>query len=120
VTAHILVVEDSELVTGAFRILLEESGYRVSDAATREEALSIAAREPVDLMLLDLTLPDGDGLEALSAMKSNGTQPGATLVMTGDAGADTRERCLAAGCSDVLVKPVSILELRRVLERHIG
>ena len=119
-TAHILVVEDSELVTDAFRVLLEGSGYRVSDAATRDEAVSIAARDPVDLMLLDLTLSDGDGLEALTAMQASGTEPGATLVMTGDDHPATRERCLAAGCTDVLIKPVSILELRRVIERHIG
>ena len=113
--AHVLVVEDSELVTSAFRILLEDAGYRVSIAETIKAAMEAAAQSPVDLMLLDLTLPDGNGLDALTTMRETGSAPRITLAMTGDDQPATRARCLEAGCSDVLVKPVSIKELRRTI-----
>jgi CheY-like chemotaxis protein len=120
VAAHILVVEDSEPVISAFRILLEDSGYRVSQATTVAAALTIANADPVDLMLLDLRLPDGDGLRALAALRASGALPRVTLAMTGDAAIETRQRCLAEGCADVLVKPVPIGELRTSIARHLS
>ncbi|MDQ6719053.1 MAG: response regulator [Gemmatimonadota bacterium] len=113
--SHILVVEDSELVTSAFRILLEDAGYRVSVAETMKQSVDAASRSPVDLMLLDLTLPDGNGLDGLAAMRASGSAPRITLAMTGDDNPDTRARCIEAGCADVLVKPVSIKELKRTI-----
>lgn len=118
--AHILVVEDSRLVTSAFRILLEDAGYKVSIAESVKEMLACADEEKIDLMLLDLTLPDGNGLDALEELDERGNRPRITLAMTGDDQPATRERCLAAGCLEVLVKPVSIKELRRTIAAHLG
>jgi DNA-binding response OmpR family regulator len=115
VAAHVLVVEDSELVTSAFRILLEDAGYRVSVAETVKEMTEATAGGEVDLMLLDLTLPDGNGLDALAEIRRSGRAPRITLAMTGDDQPSTRQRCIEAGCSDVLIKPVSIKELRRAI-----
>jgi DNA-binding response OmpR family regulator len=120
VAEHILVVEDSALVSGAFRILLEDSGYRVSVAESGNEAIAVAAAGAVDLMLLDLTLPDGSGLDALREMRSRDIAPRVTLAMTGDDQPVTREKCIAAGCSEVLVKPVAIRELRRTISAHLS
>lgn len=117
---HILVVEDSELVTSAFKILLEDAGYVVTDAATIDSAVAAARANPVDVMLLDLTLPDGDGLLALARMRECGTLPRITLAMTGDDKAETRRRCLDSGCSEVLIKPVSIRELRDTISRYLA
>ena len=117
---HILVVEDSEPVISAFRILLEDAGYRVSQATTVAAALAIGRADPVDLMLLDLTLPDGDGLTALAELRRSGAPPRVTLAMTGDSEIETRQRCLAEGCAEVLVKPVPIKELRDVIARHLS
>src|SRR5207237_1171652 len=61
--AHVLIVEDNELVTNALRILFEETGRRVTVAHSVAEAVHAGANDPPDLLLLDLTLPDGDGLE---------------------------------------------------------
>ena len=113
--AHILVVEDSELVTSAFRILLEDAGYRVTVADSLKQLREATAKGGVDLMLLDLTLPDGNGLDALDELRANGTAPRLTLAMTGDSNPETRARCIEAGCADVLIKPVSIKELRRTI-----
>lgn len=118
--AHILVVEDSQLVTSAFRILLEDAGYRVTIAETLKDSIDAALREPVDLMLLDLTLSDGNGLDALAELHRRSALPSVTLAMTGDNQPATRARCIEAGCADVLIKPVSIKELRRTIAAHLS
>jgi DNA-binding response OmpR family regulator len=118
--ARILIVEDSPLVTDAFEILFGEAGYEVDSARTVAEAIDRAKRMPVDLMLLDLTLPDGNGLEVLEALRDHGRAPTATLAMTGDSDPETRRKCLEAGCADILVKPVPIRDLLRRIERLLA
>ncbi|MFL5577968.1 MAG: PleD family two-component system response regulator [Gemmatimonadaceae bacterium] len=109
----VLLVEDSDLVTAALRVLFEETGRRVRVAPTVAAAIAACAEEPPALMLLDLTLPDGDGLGVLAAVRERGTAPRVTVAMTGHDDDATRARCLAAGCADVLAKPVPVRELLR-------
>lgn len=116
---NILIVEDSSLVTSAFEVILGDAGYAVSIAPTVEDAIEAAAARRVDIMLLDLTLPDGNGLEVLSALRERAALPGTTLAMTGHGDAATRRNCIAAGCADVLLKPVSLRELLRQIELHL-
>lgn len=118
--ARILIVEDSPLVVDAFRILFTAAGYDVDVAATVAEAIERGTMTPVDLMLLDLTLPDGSGLEILDALRERGSLPHATLAMTGHSDSASRRSCLEAGCVDVLLKPVPIGELLRQIERHLA
>jgi len=120
VPARILIVEDSPLVTDAFRVLFREAGYDVDVAATVAEAIERGSAEAVDLMLLDLTLPDGDGLEVLEALRERRTLPRATLAMTGHDDSASRRRCLEAGCAQVLLKPLPIGELLRHIERLLA
>jgi DNA-binding response OmpR family regulator len=117
---RILIVEDSQLVTEAFSILFTEAGYDVDSAATVAEAIERGTSEGLDLILLDLSLPDGNGLEVLEALRQRGRLPRATLAMTGDSDSKTRRKCLDAGCADVLLKPVRIGELLRHIERHLA
>ncbi|MBA3646804.1 MAG: response regulator [Gemmatimonadaceae bacterium] len=109
------MVEDSELVTSAFRVLLEDAGHRVTVADSVKQMHDAATGGEVDLMLLDLTLPDGNGLDALNDLRRTGAAPNITVAMTGDDQPQTRERCIEAGCAEVLIKPVSIKELRRTI-----
>jgi two-component system KDP operon response regulator KdpE len=120
VRARILIVEDSQLVTEAFSILFTEAGYDVGSAATVAEGIERAGAEPVDIMLLDLSLPDGDGLEILEALGKQGTLPRVTLAMTGDNDQARRRKCLEAGCADVMLKPVPIGELLRRIKHHLA
>lgn len=117
---RILIVEDSQLVTEAFSILFTEAGYEVEAAATVAEAIERGSSEGFDLILLDLTLPDGSGLDVLEALRERDRLPRATLAMTGDNDSKTRRKCLEAGCADVLLKPVRIGELLRHIERHLA
>lgn len=108
--AHVLVVEDNEDVTSAMRILLESADHRVSTAGSIAEALVVARADPPALVLLDLTLPDGDGLSLVGPLRAAGAR---VVALTGHDDAETRRRCLDAGCVDVMVKPVPARELVR-------
>jgi two-component system KDP operon response regulator KdpE len=116
---RVLVVEDSALITTALRIVLESNGYEVTIARTAAEAIEAASAIRPDVMLLDLTLPDGDGLLVLGELAPRGASPPVTLAITGDNDDVTRARCIAAGCSDVLVKPVPIHELLRIIAERM-
>ena len=114
-------MEDSALVTDALRLLFEETGHRVSVAASvAEGVLACAAPDRPDLVLLDLTLPDGDGLQLLARLREDGAMAPRTVAMTGHDDPDTRARCLAAGCAEVLVKPVPARELLRLVRGWVG
>lgn len=104
---HVLVVEDNEHVVSAMRILLDSVGYRVSSAGSIAETLAI--KEPADLVLLDLTLPDGDGLSLIEPLRAAGSHN--IVALTGHDDHETKTRALAAGCVDVLLKPVPAREL---------
>ena len=108
-----LIVEDNELVTDALSILFEETGRRVTVAHTVADAVSAGTSDPTDLLLLDLTLPDGDGLEVVRLLAKNGVQPKATVALTGRDDPESRKRCIAAGCTEVMLKPVPTKELLR-------
>ena len=99
-------MDDSELVTEALAVLLDAAGYRTRAAASVREALDAARDERPDVALVDLTLPDGDGLEIVRTLAAEGRAPRATVALTGHDDPDTEARCLAAGCRAVLVKPV--------------
>src|SRR5688572_2734730 len=109
--AHVLIVEDNELVTGALRILFEETGRRVTVAHSVAEAIHAGRNDPPDLLLLDLTLPDGDGLEVARTLDASGIHPKATVALTGRDDPESLQRCEDAGCTAVMVKPVATREL---------
>ncbi|MDQ3949569.1 MAG: response regulator [Gemmatimonadota bacterium] len=117
---HVLVVEDNVDVGDAFRILFESTGRRVSVVRTVADALAVARADPVDLMLLDLTLPDGSGLEILEDLGGSASRPRVTVALTGRDEPDVVRRCYALGCAAVLVKPVPARELLRRAEAWLS
>lgn len=115
VRPHVLVVEDDANAADALRILFEETGHRVTLAPTVRRAVEAATADRPDLVMLDLSLPDGDGLEALDRLKAAGTPLGTVVALTGHDDPAVRQDCRTRGCVEVLTKPVSIREiLRRV------
>ena len=75
------------------------------------EAIARCRAVRPDVMLLDLTLPDGHGLDVLHAVGGTSAEPGVTVALTGHEDDATVARCQAAGCRAVLLKPVSTREL---------
>lgn len=113
----VLIVDDSSHVTDPLRILFEETGRRVVVAGSVASAVSACEAERPDLMLLDVTLPDGDGLSVLTLLAGGSAVPTVTVALTGHDDTLTVQRCKAAGCRDVLLKPVPVRDLlRRAVE----
>lgn len=117
----ILLVEDNDTIRHAFGILLEESGYRVEAAASGAEALRRSEEEPPDLVLMDLGLPDLNGLEVTRRMLSNPrTRATVVVALTGRALETDREACLAAGCAGYLSKPIDTAQLLRRIPEYLN
>jgi len=110
---HVLVAEDNALVADAMRLLFEETGHRVTTAGTIVDVVAAASADRVDLLLLDLGLSDGDGLDVLPELARLDALPRVSVALTGRDEPEIVERCLAAGCRDVLLKPVPVGELLR-------
>ena len=115
-----LIVEDNALVTSATRILLEDAGFRVSTAARVAEALAICRTDRPNAVLLDLKLPDGDGLQLLTHLREDGEPLPVVAAITGRDEPEIRARCLRAGCIDVVVKPVDVRALATRLRAWIA
>ena len=110
----VLIVDDSPHVTGPLRILFEETGRRVAIADSVVSAVRACEAERPDLMLLDVTLPDGDGLSVLGLLAGRPGLPAVTVALTGHEDSLTIQRCRAAGCREVLLKPVPVRDLLRL------
>ncbi|MEO5938926.1 MAG: response regulator transcription factor [Sphingomonas sp.] len=106
--AKLLVVEDDAHIRRLLRVAAERAGYRVGEAATAREGLSLLDIDKPDLVLLDLGLPDRDGLELVQLIKARG----ATVIVV-SAREDTAEKVAALdlGADDYLTKPFDTEEL---------
>lgn len=118
--AHVLIVEDNDLVSGALRVLFEQTGRRVSIAATVADAIAVASADRPDLMLIDLTLPDGNGLAILETLHREQRPPRVAVALTGHDDPAIAEKCAKLGCADVLLKPVPTRELLRRAEQWLA
>jgi len=117
--AQILVVEDNEKNMKLFRDVLDASGYRTLEAATGERAVELVFEHRPDLVLMDIQLPDIDGIEALSRLRADGrTASVPVLALTAQAMEGDRERFLAAGFDGYLSKPVDIAEFVATVKRY--
>jgi CheY-like chemotaxis protein len=117
----ILLVEDDPLLRDAFRLLLEDAGYRVHEAGTAAQALDRAATEKPALVLLDLGLPDRPGLEVARTITSHPELTHVRVVaLTGRVGVRERDACFAAGCTHFFTKPIEPRELLRRLPELLG
>lgn len=119
--ATALVVDDEPAIRLALRTVLERDGWRVVEAGTVREALAAAAERRIDLYLVDMGLPDEDGLTLIRALHAEGRGP--VMVLSARAGEQHKVRALDAGADDYLTKPFGIAELGarvRALTRRSG
>jgi two-component system cell cycle response regulator DivK len=117
--AQILVVEDNEKNMKLFRDVLVATGYRTLEATTGGEAVALATEHSPDLVLMDIQLPDIDGIEALSRLRADGrTASVPVLALTAQAMEGDRERFLAAGFVGYLSKPVNVTDFVAIVKRY--
>ena len=106
---RVLVVDDEPQILRALRINLRARDYDVHVAATGTEALEVAGRYPPDLVILDLGLPDLDGVEVIQGLRGWTKAP--IIVLSGRADSTDKVEALDAGADDYITKPFGVEEL---------
>ncbi len=104
-----LLIEDEPQIRRFVRIALEEEGWHVQEAATMNRGLIDAGTRKPDLVILDLGLPDGDGIDLIADLRTWSSVP--VIVLSARVGEDQKIRALDAGADDYLTKPFGIGEL---------
>jgi len=117
----ILIVDDNELNLKLAQKVLTIDGYEVRAAVRGEQAIEMACTHRPDLILLDIRLPDIDGLEVLRRLRSlPETNDIPVVAMTAQAMPDEVERFVAAGCVGYIQKPISLQTFRAEVQRHLA
>ncbi len=123
VSVRILLVEDNKALSEGLGALLRGSGYAVDIVEDGASAHAAAAAENFDLVILDLNLPEMDGLDVLRAMRARHNQA-AVLILTARGTPEERVRGLDLGADDYMIKPFDISEfearVRVLLRRQAG
>jgi CheY-like chemotaxis protein len=119
---RILLVEDNRVNQRVALRMLERIGYRADVAASGVEAIQALERQDYDLVLMDLQMPEMDGLEATCRIRQRWPRPGGPriIAMTANAMRGDRELCLAAGMDDYISKPVKLPALEAAIQRSGG
>lgn len=117
----ILIVEDDPLVRRTFARLMEEENYEVYCAENCRPALEKIQQERFDLVLTDIRLGDGDGIEVLEFSKKNNPD-GIVFMITGYASLDSMKEAMRKGAEDYIIKPIDmnllLVKIKNVLDRR--
>ncbi|MGE5263020.1 MAG: response regulator, partial [Acidobacteriota bacterium] len=116
---RILLAEDNAINQKLALLVLERLGYRADVAANGLEALESLRRQPYDVLLMDVQMPEMDGLEATRAIgrEFSGERRPRIVAMTANAMKEDRDECFAAGMDDFVTKPIQFAELTAALNK---
>ena len=115
----ILVLDDERDLRVTYERLLRRQGYRVVHADSRHQGLSIVQAEPLALVISDVRLSDGSGLDVVRAAQAAPTRAPA-IVVTGFPSLETRRAALDAGASGFLAKPFAASDFTELVRRVLG
>jgi CheY-like chemotaxis protein len=115
----VMVVDDSEDIRELVRLQLTRLGYRVIEASNGREAVEAVSEECPALILMDITMPVLDGLEATRIIRGMVEKCGVVIIaFTALHSGASRASALAAGCDDYVQKPVDVGQLSDLLKQH--
>lgn len=115
---HILIVEDDVMIQGFLTLTLENEGYRTTAVGSGQGMFSVLEHEKIDLILLDLGLPDSDGLDLTSEIRKTHGMP--ILVASARRRAQDRDTALSMGADDYLTKPFEPRELIQRIKYYLS
>jgi len=115
-----LVAEDNETNLYLIKYILEKGGYEVIEARDGAAGVELASKEKPDLILMDIQLPDIDGLEATKRIRASGADSDIPIIaLTSFAMAGDREKALAAGCTGYIEKPINPETFIAEIEKYL-
>lgn len=117
--ANILVVDDEIGIRELIGEILEDSGHRVFKASSAREARRLWSAEQLDLVLLDIWMPDGDGLSLVREWAVGGRLPVPVVMLSGHATIDSAVEATRSGAHDFLEKPVALEKLLGAVRRAL-
>jgi two-component system cell cycle response regulator DivK len=116
----ILVVEDNKNNRYLMRFILEKNGFQVIEAYTGKQGIQIALRDKPDLIIMDIQLPDINGLEATKKIRASASAGKVPIIaLTSYAMVGDRERALEAGCTDYIEKPLNPETIADEIKKYI-
>ena len=117
----ILIVDDEVPILNSLSKILEDEGYEVTVAKSGAEALKLMTTEPPDLLLLDIWMPEMDGLETLRRAREQAPRL-PMMMMSGHGSIETAVKAIKLGAYDYIEKPLSLenvtLRVRHALDQH--
>ena len=115
-----MVVDDTEGVRRIIMMQLKTLGYRVAGAQSGLEAVEIIKQERPALVLMDINMPDVDGLQTTRIIRqTDGISTVPIIGLSAHHGAEIRNTALAAGCNEFVTKPIEFRLLRNLINQHL-
>ncbi len=118
-TQRLLIIEDQEDLAALYESTLTKEGYRVTKAYTGEEGIAIFQDDGAEAVLLDMTLPEMNGIQTLQKIRDINTNV-PVVVATGETSDETRQQCERLGVQEYLTKPVDHADLTGALRRALA
>jgi len=117
-TFHILLVEDDRFTHKAIRNALENNNYKCTGVETLADALDIVKKEKIDIIISDVSLPDGTGLDLLDSVRSF-LYFIPFVIITASDNKSLIQKAISKGANDFLTKPFNLENLPTIIERNI-
>ena len=117
----VLLVDDAKTVLLAEQMMLTGQGFELLTAQNGAEALEMISKHSPDLILLDIIMPEMNGIECCRRVKSNPSTKGIPIIMVTTKGEPEKlEASLSAGCDDYLTKPINKMQLLTKIKNHMS
>lgn len=116
---RILIIDDEDSLREFLRMLLEQEGYRVDEADSVGSAQNLLANDSFDLILCDIMMPDGSGLDLLKEIKGSSAAETAVIMMTAYSSTKSAIEAMKLGAYDYVPKPFDVDELKAVIEKAV-
>ena len=120
--AHIIIIDDEDLVRATFRDLLEDMGYAVTEAVDGDRGLKALEAHPAEMVITDLLMPNKEGIETILELRKK--KPNVKIIAVSGGGSTRRSNFLdmakKLGADKVFAKPVDLNELADAVQTLIG